>query len=145
MYPRFFLPPVTMLCSCKYVAMNHLYSTTVAEHRNIQFNVIFDSELIKLVQKNPNHYTMIQVEKPTDKKLSDLQVMSWPIWEKEISEFPWEYDTKETCYILEGEVVVTPENDNHVAFGKGDLVIFPQGMKCRWKITKAVRKHYKFG
>ena len=40
---------------------------------------------------------MIHVEEPTEEKLLMLNVKSWPIWEKEISEFPWEYDETETC------------------------------------------------
>ena len=88
---------------------------------------------------------MISVEKPAKGKLDSLDVKSWPVWEKEISEFPWEYDETETCYILEGEVVVTPENGKPVSFGKGDLVVFSRGLKCRWNIIQAVRKHYRFG
>lgn len=88
---------------------------------------------------------MIHVEKPTDEKLLELKVVSWPVWEKEISEFPWEYDEPETCFILESEVVVTHDAGAPVSFGKGDLVVFSAGLKCRWKINKAVRKHYKFG
>jgi uncharacterized cupin superfamily protein len=88
---------------------------------------------------------MIHIEKPSEEKLLKLNVKSWPIWEKEISEFPWEYDETETCYILEGDVVVTPESGTPVRFSKGDLVVLTSGLKCRWKINKAVRKHYKFG
>jgi uncharacterized protein len=44
---------------------------------------------------------------PTDARLTELGVRSWPIWEKEASEFPWFYDEEETCYLLEGDVVVT--------------------------------------
>lgn len=88
---------------------------------------------------------MIKVEKPSEEKLKTLGVRSWPVWEKEVSEFSWDYDEKETCYILEGEVVVTPDQGTPVRFGKGDLVVFPEGLKCRWKISKAVRKHYRFG
>jgi uncharacterized cupin superfamily protein len=32
-----------------------------------------------------------------------------------------------------------------VTFGKGDLVVFPQGMSCTWNVQEAVRKHYQFG
>ncbi len=88
---------------------------------------------------------MIHVEKPTKEKLTSLDVSSWPVWKKEVSEFPWEYDESETCYILEGDVIVTPENGTPVRFGKGDLVVFPAGLKCTWKINQAVRKHYRFG
>lgn len=88
---------------------------------------------------------MIHVEKPTEEKLERLNVRSWPVWEKEASEFPWFYDEKEACYILEGEVVVIPDNGDPVRFGKGDLVIFEEGLRCTWQINKAIRKHYHFG
>ncbi len=78
-------------------------------------------------------------------RLSELGVFEWPVWTKEVSEFPWSYDEKETCYFLEGEVIVTPEGQEPVEMGVGDLVIFPQGMKCTWKIIKDVKKRYMFG
>ena len=88
----------------------------------------------------------IQVEKAVSSdRLENLGVKDWPVWEKDISEFPWSYDAQETCYLLEGEVEVIPEQGSPVIFGKGDLVIFPAGMSCRWKIMKKVRKHYLFG
>jgi len=88
----------------------------------------------------------IKIESSPDKsRLKSLNVFDWPIWTKEISEFPWGYDTQETCYFLEGEVIVTPENQSPVKLNKNDLVIFPSGMKCTWKILKDVKKHYKFG
>lgn len=82
---------------------------------------------------------------PTEENLNALGVFDWGIWEKEASEFPWHYDEKETCYILEGEVVVTPDGGEPVSINKGDLVTFPAGMSCRWNILKDIRKHYKFG
>lgn len=82
---------------------------------------------------------------PSDEKLKSTGVFRWPIWTKEASEFPWHYDEEETCYFLEGDVVVTPDKGEPVHIGKGDLVTFPKGMSCTWKINKAVRKHYKFG
>ena len=88
----------------------------------------------------------IKVERnPSRERLEELGVFDWPIWEKEESQFPWSYDVSETCYFLEGEVEVTPEGGEPVHVGKGDLVTFPQGMRCVWKITKAVKKHYSFG
>ena len=35
------------------------------------------------------------VKKPTQKENQEAQ--TWPIWEKEESAFPWEYDEQETC------------------------------------------------
>ena len=87
----------------------------------------------------------IRIERnPSPEKLEDLGVSSWPIWSKEASEFPWEYDAEEVCLILEGQVTVTPEGGAPVEIGKGDLVTFPRGMRCTWKITEDIRKHYNF-
>jgi len=82
---------------------------------------------------------------PSDERLNELGVPDWPIWTKEASEFPWSYDSRETCYFLEGDVVVTPDGGDPVQMGKGDFVAFPKGMSCTWNIRKNVKKHYKFG
>lgn len=78
------------------------------------------------------------VRKPT--KNEQNEAGSWPIWEKEESEFPWEYSEQETCLILEGKAAVkTP--DETIEFGKGDYVVFPEGLKCTWQIKKKIKKH----
>lgn len=83
-----------------------------------------------------------KVKKPSEKEQQEAE--SWPIWEKEESKFPWEYDVQETCLILEGKaVILTPEGK--VEFGAGDYVVFPKGLKCTWEIKKKIRKHYNFG
>lgn len=81
---------------------------------------------------------------PPAEMLSALKVKTWPVWEKEASEFPWTYDAEETCYFLAGRVIVTPENGTPVEMGAGDLVTFPAGMRCFWKVIEPVRKHYRF-
>jgi uncharacterized protein len=87
----------------------------------------------------------IQIERqPSRDRVNKLQVTSWPIWQKEVSEFPWTYDMQETCYFLEGDVIVTPAGGQPVQMGKGDLVTFPAGMSCTWQILQAVKKHYCF-
>lgn len=85
----------------------------------------------------------IEVSRPDGKDLEQMGVFSWPIWTCEPSTFDWTYDMKETCYILEGEVTVE-HDENEVSFGAGDMVIFPVGMSCVWRVSKAVRKHYNF-
>lgn len=87
----------------------------------------------------------IVVKKPAKEELSNLKVESWPIWQKEESKFDWYYDEKETCFFLEGDVEVSTKDGKIVKFGKGDLVIFPQGLSCTWNIKKKVKKHYNFG
>ncbi len=82
---------------------------------------------------------------PPKEKLDEMGVFSWPIWEKEVSRFNWSYDDKETCYLLEGQVVVELEGGEPVEFGAGDLVVFAKGLKCVWDIKEDVKKHYNFG
>ncbi|MEH2268855.1 MAG: cupin domain-containing protein [Nostoc sp.] len=87
----------------------------------------------------------IKIEhQPRQEHLNELGVFKWGIWKKEVSKFPWTYDSQETCYFLEGDVVVTPDGGQPVQIGKGDLVIFPAGMSCIWEITRDVMKHYYF-
>ena len=88
----------------------------------------------------------IKIERnPTEERLQELGVSGWATWTKEESEFPWSYGDDETCYFLEGEVVVTPEGGEPVTMGEGDLVTFPRGMSCTWEVRKGVRKHYRMG
>jgi len=87
----------------------------------------------------------ILVEKADEKKLEELNVDSWPIWEKEVSKFEWSYDEKETCYILDGNAKVCPEGGKAVNFGAGDIVVFSAGLRCTWEITLPIRKRYKMG
>jgi uncharacterized cupin superfamily protein len=81
----------------------------------------------------------------SEARLSEVGAKSWPIWTKEVSTFPWSYGESETCFFVEGDVVVTPEGGAPVAMGQGDLVTFPAGMSCTWEIRSPVRKHYTFG
>ena len=85
----------------------------------------------------------IEVRRPEREELEQMGVFSWPIWTCEPSKFDWTYDMKETCYILEGDVTVE-YGGGDVSFGAGDLVVFPNGLSCVWKVSKAVRKHYRF-
>ena len=85
----------------------------------------------------------MKVKTPSEQEISSTN--SWGTWSKEPSTFPWFYDDKETCYILEGEATVTDNSGNSVTFKKGDWVEFEQGLECTWKIAQAIRKKYKFG
>ena len=84
------------------------------------------------------------ISNPSEAFLDEMGVTSWSIWGKEVSEFPWSYDMKEICYILEGEVWVTPTGGEAVKIQAGDFVTFPKGMSCDWNIIRDIRKHYQF-
>ena len=83
-----------------------------------------------------------KVKKPSNKEQQEAEF--WPVWEKEASKFPWEYDVQETCLILEGKAIIKTSEGN-VEFGAGDYVVFPKGLKGTWEIKKKLRKHYTFG
>ncbi|MFH1245877.1 MAG: cupin domain-containing protein [Candidatus Omnitrophota bacterium] len=87
----------------------------------------------------------IKVEKASEEILKELGVRGWPVWEKRVSKFNWSYDEKETCFFIQGKVIVTAKDGKSVQVGAGDLVTFPQGLVCVWDIQEDVRKHYNFG
>ena len=86
----------------------------------------------------------IIVRKPKQEELDNLDIKNWGTWECEKSVFDWSYSDKETCYIYEGKVTVSSA-EGDVSFQAGDLVIFPKGLSCTWKVEEPVRKAYKFG
>lgn len=74
-----------------------------------------------------------------------LYMVAFNRWGCPPSKFPWTYSNKETCYLLQGKVKVTPDGSNEsVEIGAGDLVEFPKGMSCTWDVSVAVDKHYNF-
>ncbi len=87
--------------------------------------------------------TAMKVKKPTPEEI--FRAEKWGIWTKEPSEFPWFYDEKETCYILEGEAEISDEQGNKISIKKGDWVEFEQGLEATWKILKSIKKKYMFG
>lgn len=86
----------------------------------------------------------LSVSRPTREECEKKGVFLWPVWEKEVSEFPWKYDSEEQCYILSGSAEVKPEGEEPVRFSAGDFVVFPKGLSCVWKIIEPIRKHYTF-
>jgi len=81
---------------------------------------------------------------PSEEKLESLGTKEWPIWEKEVSEFPWVYSSQEMCYFLEGEVEIIVDGKTAAHIKSGDFVVFPQGLMCTWKVLQPVKKHYRF-
>lgn len=86
----------------------------------------------------------VKVEKINEDELTKKNVFSWPIWQKEVSDFEWYYDSSEQFYVLEGKVEVDTDDGQKIVFGKGDFVTFPKGVKCTWHVKEPIRKHYNF-
>ena len=93
---------------------------------------------------NSNSFIMkISINRVTKKELINIGVFNWPIWTCKVSEFPWTYSEKESCYILDGVIEVKTEEEI-VNIRPRDFVIFPKGLSCTWTVSKPVRKHYSF-
>jgi uncharacterized protein len=85
-------------------------------------------------------------QQPADERLEQLGVKDWAVWSCEVAQFPWQYDQREVCYLLEGQAVVTPADGGApVEIGVGDLVVFPAGMSCQWEVLQPLRKQYRIG
>ncbi|KAG4939777.1 hypothetical protein JHK82_045493 [Glycine max] len=86
----------------------------------------------------------VKIEKnPSQSKLTDLGVSTWPMWEGGPTKIPWSFKEEETMYLLEGKVRVTVEGSvESFEIGGGDLVVFPKGMNITWEVIEAVKKHY---
>ena len=79
----------------------------------------------------------------SEEKLKELGVSSWNVWDCPVSEFRLDFDDKsERSFILEGELVVTPDGGTPVTLVPGDYIIFPVGLKSTWEVTKTLKKHY---
>ena len=86
----------------------------------------------------------IEVKKGTEEELKSLDLDSWNSWSCGVSEFDWEYDADERCFIQDGKAVITADSGEKVEINKGDLVLFPKGLKCHWIILEPIRKAYRF-
>lgn len=59
-------------------------------------------------------------------------------------EVKMEYGRTEQVYILEGEVIITPDGEPSVTIIPGDYVIYPKGLKCNHKVTEDLRQRYAY-
>jgi uncharacterized cupin superfamily protein len=85
----------------------------------------------------------VKIEKLSNDEVKARGIDQWPIWEKEVSRFDWQYSGDEQCLIIEGEVTVeTPEGNFFIK--PGDFVTFKNGLKCVWDVKKPIRKYYYF-
>ena len=88
----------------------------------------------------------IIVRKATEQDFSKMQIKQWATWGCEVSRFPWTYGDSETCYVIKGNVVVTPTSPagEPVVIETGDIATFPAGLSCTWDVKETLSKHYMF-
>lgn len=85
----------------------------------------------------------IEIDRPDQEDLDELNVLSWPVWEHDEDKFEWYYDKTERCYIVAGEATIVSEFES-ITIKPGDFVTFPAGLECVWDIDSAIKKHYTF-
>jgi uncharacterized cupin superfamily protein len=85
----------------------------------------------------------INIERLSDNEVKERGIERWDTWEKEPSDFDWSYIDEEHCYIIEGRAIIETA-DGTVEIKKGDFVVFPVGLKCRWNVVQRIRKYYSF-
>lgn len=78
-------------------------------------------------------------------RLDALRVHDWPIYASGPDDFEHRFPHDETCYVVEGEVTVTPKGGQAFVFRKGDFATFPRGTVVRWDMRVRFRKHYRLG
>ncbi|NQU17713.1 MAG: DUF861 domain-containing protein [Candidatus Saganbacteria bacterium] len=83
-----------------------------------------------------------KVEKATPEKLAHLDIGDWSPWSCEPKEFEWEYPEEEKALIKKGKAIVTEESGQKVEINAGDLVTFPLGLKCHWRVLEKIEKVY---
>ena len=76
-----------------------------------------------------------------NKQLSNFK--SWPVWTCQPSQFDWEYEQEEHCFVCEGRATIKGL-ENTVTITAGDYVIFPKGLSCVWEVHNSIKKHYTF-
>jgi uncharacterized cupin superfamily protein len=83
---------------------------------------------------------------PADKVTAEYEkeAKTWGKWDsKNRKKFPYHYTSEERVLVLDGTADLTPDDGSPVVkIGKGDQVTFHVGFKCKWKITKRMKKHY---
>jgi uncharacterized protein len=72
-------------------------------------------------------------------KSHDGNAIAW-VWECTVGTFVWRYGEDETVYIISGEVFISTKNGEEKRLGPGDMVFFPGGISCKWRVTIPVRK-----
>ena len=83
------------------------------------------------------------IEKLTEDEIKKRGIKNWPVWEKKVSRFDWNYDSEEQCLFLNGDVTVETKEGSY-DIKAGDFVTFKQGLSCVWNVKKRVKKHYDF-
>jgi len=74
--------------------------------------------------------------------LNQEGILQWPLFEESDGSFPCYYYTDESCYVLEGEVLVTISGDDEITLCTGDFITLPKDRASFWEVLKPFRGHF---
>ena len=78
----------------------------------------------------------ILVRKATEAEKAELQGLRERTKEPGLTD--WYYDEKTVCLFTQGKAVVDQYGEK-VPMEAGDLVTFPQGLRCQWEVLEPVK------
>jgi len=89
----------------------------------------------RIVSGNPTFRTWNRYESADGKTFCG-------VWEATTGLWRIAYDEWESCTILVGRSVVTPEGGQPIALGPGDTLVIEPGFRGTWEVVETTRKTY---
>ena len=89
----------------------------------------------KKVEGNPTMKTWIEYTSPDESMITGC-------WEATPGTYHATYAAWEFVHLIEGHVVITPDDDEPKRFGPGDAFIVEAGFSGTWEIQEKVYKHF---
>jgi uncharacterized cupin superfamily protein len=77
--------------------------------------------------------------------MDSSSLLCYPIWTKEVSEFPCVCAEQESRYFIASNAVITTSGGEPASMEKSDIVIYPKEISKIWRIAKNVSKYYAYG
>ncbi|MGO4885767.1 MAG: cupin domain-containing protein [Bryobacteraceae bacterium] len=62
------------------------------------------------------------------------------VWDCTAGRFEWHYCQDETAVVISGEAFILNKEGEERRLGPGDVVFFPAGTSCTWRVPERIRK-----
>jgi len=83
----------------------------------------------------------IVVRKLSKEQARAIGIYNWPESTITTNFFTWHHESKEECYLTEGEVEISTPDGQKTIIKAGDFVVFPKGLSCICHVKRPVRRH----
>ncbi len=82
------------------------------------------------------------IRQVTSDWLDQESILQWPSYEASEGSFPCYYYTDESCYVLEGKVLITVSGDDEITLSQGDFITLPKDRASFWEVLQPFRGHF---